>query len=236
MNSLIAFYHGLTNPLQAARAISKSLKLFTLAILPLTVSLALTFWSGTAIQGIIQGLTGSLLTWLGLSLTGWVGGLVAGLATLIAILLGAVLFTAVASLVATPFNDFLAEAAEPLAGLESVPTPSLRLRLKLIWIDVLKTAAALLVLVTATALSWVPILNLFGFTLAALAIAFQYITYPQTRRGHGLRKSLGFITKNLASCFGFGLSYGFLFSIPVFSAFVIPLAVVGGTLLFGRKS
>jgi CysZ protein len=236
MDTVIAFYQGLRLPLQAARVITKSRKLFVLSTLPLGVSLALTFLTGSALHGLIQGGAASLGAGLGLSLTGWVGNLVSGVATLIAVILGAILFTGFTSLVATPFNDFLAEASEPAAGLGAVPPLRLGLRLKLIWLDAVKSAAALLIVITATAFSWVPVLNLLGFTLAAFAIAFQYITYPQTRRNLGLKSSLGFLKDHPASCFGFGVAYGFLFSIPVISAFVIPLAVVGGTLLYGEKS
>ncbi len=98
----------------------------------------------------------------------------------------------------------------------------------------MKAVAATCVTIMALIFSWIPVLNLFAFALAFLLITFQYISYPQTRRGIGFREGARFLRLHPFACLGFGLSVSFLFAIPVVSAFVLPVAVVGGTLLVAR--
>jgi CysZ protein len=171
------------------------------------------------------------------------------IAKVLIFIIAALTFSFLASLVATPFNDFLAESSErwactgnqPLLPLPTFPESGIfsgywRNKIRLIGIDSLKTIASLTVGIIALFCSWIPVLNLVAFALSFLILAFQFVSYPQTRRGQSVGYAVHFLFRHFFACFGFGAAVLFLFSIPFVSIFSLPLAVVGGTLLVGRAS
>jgi len=83
-------------------------------------------------------------------------------------------------------------------------------------------------------LAWIPVVNVAAFFLTCVLICFQYTSYPQTRRGVGIKDGVRFLFQYFYSCLGFGMVLIALFSVPFFSCFMLPLAVVGGTLLVAR--
>jgi uncharacterized protein involved in cysteine biosynthesis len=109
-------------------------------------------------------------------------------------------------------------------------------KIRLIGIDLVKSVFAGIAAIIALLVSWIPGLNLIAFFVSFLLIAFQYVSYPQTRRNLPLREGLAFLRRHTFACAGFGLAMSLLFAIPVVSAFCLPLAVVGGTLLVARAS
>ena len=148
----------------------------------------------------------------------------------------ALTFIFTSSIVASPFNDILAERSEKFT---EVPLPlvtkkSFKQNVKLIGIDLFKTAAAFSAAVFAIVFFWLPVVDIFAFILAFLLVTFQYISYPHTRRSIGLRQGSKFLWHHIYVCAGFGAIFSFLFAIPFLSSFVLPLAVVGGTLLVAR--
>jgi CysZ protein len=98
----------------------------------------------------------------------------------------------------------------------------------------MKSLLSALGMTLALLTSWIPALNFLSAALAFLLMTFQYVSYAQTRRGHGLIESLKWILLHPASCMSFGAVLTLLFSIPLISVFAIPVAVVGGTLLFAQ--
>jgi CysZ protein len=171
------------------------------------------------------------------------------IAKLLILIVAALTFSFLASLVATPFNDFLAESAEnwaqegdtPLLPKPALPPAGLfagywRNKIRLVGIDFLKTISSLTMGIIALFCSWIPVLNVVALAMSFLILAFQFISYPQTRRGQTIGYALNFLSRHFFSCFGFGAAILFLFSIPFLSIFSLPLAVVGGTLLVGRAN
>ena len=151
-------------------------------------------------------------------------------------MVAALTFVFTSSIVASPFNDILAERTEKFAEtpLPSVTKKTLKEHVHLIGIDLFKTATTFSAAVFAIVFFWVPIINILAFILAFLLVTFQYISYPQTRRSIGLRQGAKFLWHHIYACTGFGVILSFLFAIPFLSSFVLPLAVVGGTLLVAR--
>ena len=150
--------------------------------------------------------------------------------------LGVWTFSIAASLIACPFNDFLAEEAEKYCHprLTPVKATPLRVRLRLIKIDFGKSLFAVGIGLILLMLSWIPVLNVLTFAFSFLMISFQFISYPQTRRSQGYGAGLAFLARHLYACLGFGFILTLVFAIPFFSCFCLPLAVVGGTLLVAR--
>jgi CysZ protein len=231
----------MTLPARAGRVILSHPVLIAWSALPVTLTCALYYY-------LIHWINAQAETFImsHVSTGSWFLILVA---KLLIFVIAALSFSFLASLVATPFNDFLAESAErwavagdqPLLPLPTIPERGIfagywRNKVRLIGIDSLKTMASITMGVIALFCSWVPILNIFAFALSFLILAFQFISYPQTRRGQSIGYAVDFLFRHFFACLGFGAAILFLFSVPFVSIFSLPLAVVGGTLLVGRAS
>jgi CysZ protein len=147
-------------------------------------------------------------------------------------------FSFATSIVACPFNDVLAERTEKLSTplMKVVTHQTFLFKLKILGIDLLKSIATLVTGVFILLLSWIPGVNILALPIGCALFCFQYISYPQTRRGIGMLGGVAFIARHFYSSLGFGASVAFLFSIPLLSLFALPLAVVGGTLLVARAN
>jgi CysZ protein len=201
-----SFWFGFTLPLTAARVIFRNPKLIFWSLLPIALTLTLYILVlGRLQEAAQQGMAAYLASW-GLGAEGWAAWALLLVTRIVLILIGAVTFSLVASIVASPFNDLLAEAAEPYSNppLSAVAPQDLGHKLRLVGVDLAKTVAAAVATVFALLLSWVPVLNVAAFVLAFLLICFQYVSYPQTRRAVGLGEGLRFLWRHAYACAGFG--------------------------------
>jgi len=211
--------------------ISRTPVLLGASIAPLLLSVGLDAW-------LIHRIQSSLARWIhdhASSHLEWIAQIFAWIALFIA---GVLAFTFIAGIAALPFNDGLAELTEtratpPLAPIARVSWSG---KARLLAIDLFKTLCALFMSFFALVFSWIPGLNLIGIVLAFLLISFQFLSYPQTRRGEGVREGVIFLFAHFWACLGFGMSFAFLFALPVVSSLALPLAVVGGTLLYARSA
>ena len=150
-------------------------------------------------------------------------------------------FTAVALIIASPFNALLAEKAEelvtgkPVAGLEglgaalmSVPRGIFREIAKLIYY----VPMALLVLI----LSFVPAINAAApalwFLLGAWMMSLQFVDYPMDNHQKSFKDVRLAVGDRRLSSLGFGGVVAACASIPVVNFFIVPAAVVGATILY----
>ena len=231
-----SFYYGLGLPIQAFRLIFRHPTLLFWSILPVAITLGLYVWLIRNLQDSTKAYLLQAFVSAGWDPNSWIAGTLIILVKVLLVLVGAMTFSLVASVASAPFNDFLAESAEQWTTppLPAVPSQPFRAKMRLIVIDLLKTVAGGVAGLAAMIFSWVPVVNLIAVILALLLVSFQFVSYPQTRRGEGLQAGLRFIWKYFYACLGFGLVTAFLFAIPIVSSLSIPLAVVGGTLLVGR--
>ncbi len=238
MGRIASFLFGLTLPLTSLRIMISNPKLWIWSLFPLAIALGLYVFGLRELQGWAVGELQTLLTAHGVNSESWVATIALLLARVLLIIVGVVLFSTVSAIATSPFNDFLAEATERFTSptLPVVPSGGFGQRARLILIDLAKTLAAAIASISALILSWLPVVNAMALLLTFLLICFQFISYPQTRRGEGLRTGLGFLWRHLFACAGFGAAHAFLFAIPIVGALTIPLAVVGGTLLYARAS
>jgi CysZ protein len=150
-------------------------------------------------------------------------------------------FTAVAILIASPFNALLAEKAEelitgrPVAGLEglgaalaSVPRGIFREIAKIIYY----IPMALFVLI----LSFIPAINaiapLLWFLLGAWMMSLQFVDYPMDNHQQSFREVRIAVAERRLSSLGFGGLVAACAGIPILNFFVVPAAVVGATILY----
>lgn len=231
-----SFLYGALLPFNALKLIAKTPSLLLLAILPLALCGVLYYYLVQTLQADLQGW---MLAWIkgtGLGEGHFLATVLTYIIKIALLILSAVTFSITAAIIAAPLNDFLAEAAERYTeiALTPVPNPSFWQRFRLIRLDLIKTVATLAGTICAILISWVPILNIVGFWTAILLLAFQYLTYPQTRRGISMQQGFGFMWAHLWTVTGFGLVLTGLLALPFISILFIPCAVVGGTLLFAR--
>lgn len=231
-----SFTYGLFLPFEALKLILSRPSLLAWSILPLSLTLVLYYYVVGGLIDWAQGSLWGLLEGWGIDPQTWWAWIFLILTKIILLLVGALTFAFTSSIVASPFNDFLAERTERFAtpALPPVKDASLRQQIRIIFIDLGKAIAAGIASLAALLLSWVPFLNLIAFVLMFLLITFQYTSYPQTRRGVKLGEGAGFLFRHLFACCGFGFSTSLLFAIPFVGSFALPLAVVGGTLLVAR--
>ena len=151
------------------------------------------------------------------------------------------LFTAVALIVASPFNALLAEKAEELitgkevgsleglgAALMGVPRGVLRELSKLLYY----VPMAVFVLI----LSFIPVLNMAApvlwFLLGAWMMSIQFVDYPMDNHQLSFGDVKEAVRSRRLSSMGFGGVVALCTGIPVVNFFVVPAAVVGATLLW----
>lgn len=238
LNILRSFVWGFTLPLRSVRLILSHRILLAWSSFPFLISILLYVFVIQKLQKASSTFLSSYYQSWGIVPDGW-AALLLSLFTHLILFMGAVLtFTFVNTLIASPFNDFLAEKAERFSSPQIAQTHSFSLRqtLRLMWMDLFKTIAAFLTAILALIVSWVPVVGFFGFLLALLLVTFQFVSYPQTRRGLPLLQGLGFLKNYFCASLGFGLATSLSFSIPFISMLALPVAVVGGTLLFAKST
>lgn len=230
------FFSGFFTPLKALGLIVRNKKLIGLSVLPVVVTAIIYAILLTFIIRFADTKLDALISRTGLNQDNILYSVVHVLVAIVLILASVLTFSLVANLVATPFNDFLAEAAESFAQPPLPPVPGMKFkeRLRQIWIEFRKSLVVLLIAFFVFLFSLIPVVGLLGLLAAPMLLTYEFVSYPQTRRSYGIRKSLGFLSRNAAACFGFGLMCSLLFLIPFVSCFMLPLAVVGGTLLFAK--
>lgn len=215
-------------------------KLRPFVIVPLTINVLI---FGSLISWGLGGLVEWVSSWMDrlpdwLSFLGWILWPLIGIA--VALVTG-YLFTAVALLIASPFNALLAEKAEelitgePVQGLEglgaallSVPRGIFRELAKLLYY----VPMAIFVLIV----SFIPAVNaiapLLWLLLGAWMMSLQFVDYPMDNHQRSFKDVRVAVAERRLSSLGFGGLVAACASVPILNFFVVPAAVVGATILY----
>ncbi len=220
---------GIMLPYRALCLILKHRGLAVLSLLPLFLAALLSYF-------IFQSLNEYALRYLSGFITSDYLRWISYLLQLILFIAVSLAYSFLAGLVALPFNDFLAEKTESYCVPALPPPPHevnhhITSRFRLIWIDLIKTLMSGFILLLCFLMSWIPIVHFFAAALAFVVMTLQYISFPQTRRFKTFRDDLRFVFTHPFACLGFGMILTTCFAVPILGAFMLPLAVVGGTLL-----
>ena len=228
--------YGLTLPWHAAKLIMRDKKLLFWSAFPIALTLVLYVYGISWLKDEIQAWYRTVLFEFGLSPESIWFGIIDFFTHITLLIVSALTFAFASTLVASPFNDILAEQTEPHCSpaLPSVEKTDKTKFIRLVILDQIKAICAAIAGLIALLFSLLPILNIIATAVFLLLITFQYVSYPQTRRGVELKEGIRFLWRHLYASVGFGATITFLFAIPGVSSFVLPLAVVGGTLLVGR--
>ena len=234
--------HGAQYLVRGAKLLNhRSLRLFV--IIPLLVNIL--------IFGSLIGLTISYLSdlmgqWLGM-IPEWLGFIEWILWPLIGLTLSLITgyaFTAIALLIASPFNALLAEKAEEIvtgrpvdaleglgAALMAIPRGIIRELLKLLYY----IPMFLFVLI----LTFVPVLNAVApflwFFLGAWMMSIQFLDYPMDNHQLSFADVKEAARYRRLSSMGFGGAVALCTGIPIVNFFVIPAAVVGATIMWSEE-
>ena len=151
------------------------------------------------------------------------------------------LFTAVAILIASPFNGLLAEKAEeiitgqPVQGPETILQAFMLLPRAIIR-ELVKFAYYLPLLVLVLILSWIPPFNivapLLWFLFGAWMMAVQYVDYPMDNHMTPFADLKEVLRERRLSSLGFGGVVALVSGVPVLNFFVVPASVCGATLFW----
>ena len=215
-----------------------SLRLFVLV--PLTINILI---FGTLIGYGLSYLTEFMDSWLSW-IPDWLGFIEWILWPLIGItfsLITGYLFTAVALIIASPFNGLLAEKAEELVTGKPVSGPEgLANALMLVPRGIIRELAKLMYYVPMAAfvllITFIPGLNaiapLLWFLLGAWMMSIQFVDYPMDNHQLSFADVKEAVRSRRLSSMGFGGVVALCTGIPIVNFFVVPAAVVGATLLW----
>jgi uncharacterized protein involved in cysteine biosynthesis len=239
------FFSGASMPFRAVRVLLDVPKLALFSLFPMLLTLLLYFvmYQYVFLPG-VDSASDNIASFLrAIPLFGSQSWLVDGLHYLAMLILrfsywivAALLFSFCSNVLGVVFYDQLAALTEPHTnpGLAKLPPTTWAEEGLKLWRDFLKSVLAALLMLLCLILAIIPFFAVFSVLGIWLLMAFQYLTYPQTRRCLATRACLGSIFKNFWVCLGFGASATLGLSIPLFAAVWTPLLVVGGTLLFAQ--
>lgn len=149
-------------------------------------------------------------------------------------------FTLLANLVGAPFNSLLSEKIEWMVSNRKLSSSSIKQILKDIrrvlrreWLKIkyyLPRAFLLLVLFLVPGINIVA--SVCWFLFGCWMMALQYVDYPFDNHRTTFDEMQAFLKANAGVCLGFGSAVILVSLIPVINFFVMPAAVIGGTLMF----
>lgn len=158
--------------------------------------------------------------------------------------LGVFLFLPIASLVASPFNEEIADAVEHrLTGVPSPPfalgrflrdlglgvTHGVRSFLRWLLLSAAVLAVSLLVPVVGTIVGLVG-----GFAIAVSFAAYDALDATLARRGWSYAQKRELMRQHRGACLGLGTVVAALLMVPIVNALALPFGAAGGAWLLSR--
>lgn len=230
------FFQGVGMLGRAFRLLFGSRRLFLLSSLCAVLTAVALVGLGVLLYRYAPGLLESLwprpVSWYGR--VGWYVALI--LASLVAWVVGA---NVVPPILLAPLQDPLSEATE--AECDGANTPSAASFLRGLTTGLLHTLARLALLLLGLAvllpLNAVPGIGSVLFTVLAslwtmLWMAAEHLAAPMTRHLYPFSEVRRMLRERRALCLGFGAGVYVLLWIPILNTFFLPVAIIGGTLLY----
>jgi CysZ protein len=222
------FFVGLTLPLEAARTMTRSGRLMLFGLFSSVVTCA-------ALVGIWLVAHHLATRWVG------EGGWRTAASFALAVMLWVIGALTVPPLVLAPLQDPISEATEAQCGGYQAPAFSLGRLFRSALTSIAHTGSRLsfmlagfLVLLPLNAVPGVgsAVYGVLSSGWAMWWLAAEYLSGPMARHLLPFRDVIRTMRAHLAVSLGFGLSLYVLLWVPILNFFLVPLAVVGGTLLF----
>ncbi len=234
--SLGDFVRGLSLPVRAVRVVVTTPRLLGLSLLSALVTAGL-------LAGLVVALWPRAFTWADalIGAGGW--------RTVVATAVGFVFFSlatflsalTLPNLVLAPLQDPLSEATEARCGDFVSPPFSLRAvargTVESLGHTVLRLATQLLGLMVLLPLNLVPGVGslawgVFGSLWSMFWLSVEHLSNPMARHLYPFSQVVAALRRRLTLALGFGAALYVLLWVPVLNFFLMPIAVVAGTLLF----
>jgi CysZ protein len=237
------FIQGAKLPFRGLGYLAARPRLWPLVVIPLVLNLilfaSLLGWGFSEFADTLNGWLTGHQAWYWTALV-WVAKVFFWLVVLIVVYF---IFTPLALLIASPFNDRLAESVEKTYGFNIEDD---RPMLKMIFgeaVYAVKGEIKRLVLVLAVFVVLLlfnlipvfgpPIYAVLAFLWGCWAASMEFTGFAADRRHLGLRRKWSLLRDSSAPAFGFGIVTLFLLMIPFLNVLIVPVSAVGGTMLFG---
>ncbi|MGQ0508133.1 MAG: EI24 domain-containing protein [Myxococcaceae bacterium] len=236
--SLRDFWTGLTLPFKGLQLILANRKLFALSAVSALVTLA----GLLVILAVGWTYADDVVARFWLKPESWFGGGLWTILVFLAFVLWVVVAANVAPLLAlVPLQDPISEAAEEACGGFQAPPFSFSRLLHSTWMSLRHTLARISVLLAGHALlllaNFVPGVgsiawSVLGGLWTALWMGAEYLAGPMARHLIPFSEVRLVVRRRLGLALGFGAAIYAILWIPVLNCFFVPMAIVGGTLLY----
>lgn len=155
-------------------------------------------------------------------------------------------FTLIANLIGAPFNSLLAEAVETrLSGKELANNPKLSSLnfAKDVFISIKSEIGKLIFFalraIPLLIMSFIPGINIVApflwFLFGAWMLVHEYMDYPMGNNGYHFSQQRPILRGKRFTIFGFGIMIIIMTLIPIVNFFVMPVAVVGATMMWHEQ-
>ena len=244
---MASFLWGASLLLQSARLIIKKPSLLALVAIPFALNIALyvflILWAGSLVSPYILEIGTAITHALGTFAFSATLGIAASWILKIAFwllmsLMAAFTFTFVGGLLMSPLNDYLSRQTTKIYFAETEQADQNQqeqTHFSLARTMLLEFKRMVIILGFGLLLFLIgsfPLMQLPAFFAGGYLLCFEYLGYPFSQYSSRLREISGFMLNHKAACLGFGSALLVLMTIPFASMFYLPLAVVGGTLLY----
>ena len=227
------FFTGGTLPLKSLGLIFGGRKLLALSLLASLVT-------GVTLVALVIGLwpLASRIARAVVGDSGWLSVLGAGFVYLVGLVICAL---TVPALLLSPLQDPISEATEERCGDFQAPPFSIGRMFRSVGTGLAHTASRLAIIVIGffalLPLNLVPVVGTGAYAVVSTAwaawwLAAEYLSGPMARHLMPFKRVLAVMRARPMVCLGFGLALYVILWVPVLNFFLVPVAVVGGTLLF----
>jgi CysZ protein len=228
------FSRGVGHGIDGAKMVFGRPKLWPLVVIPFVLSLA-------ALVGVVILALAMKDRWLGwFPDWGWLQAILSVLAWLVLPIVAYFLYVPLASIIAAPFNEAIAESVESMVtGREPPPFSFKRMLVDLLLAivhELRKLLRYALLLLVIFILSFIPVIGavialLGGGYLAARFAAYDALDATFSRWGWSYAQKTGFLRARRSLSLGLGAVVATLLVIPILNAIAMPIGAAGGALL-----
>lgn len=230
MNPFVRFFQGINFYFSGLGLLLRYPSLFTLALIPIILTVVVLLglaWGGAWLIG--RGLQQSQL----IAAEGQV--LIKALVFLLVLFVMYLIYLPLTRIFLAPFSDKLSHKTSVLSGISSRATNELGFA-RAVW------EGAKLVTLQLVLVGFVLLLTIFlppvgvplGVFLTICFCGVDFLDVPLSMRGLSMRQKFGFLWRSRALVCGFAITGYLLLHIPLLNLLVLPVGVIGATLLVNK--
>lgn len=151
-------------------------------------------------------------------------------------------FTIIGNLIASPFLDVLSEKTEEKRSGKKIEEPfSFKVLVgdakAAVGNEIKKIGILILIQVILLLFNFIPVIGNIIYVIASPVfvtyfLAFEYLDFTMSRKRMPFGEKWNILKQNKSACMGMGASFFFTTIVPFINFFVMPIAVIGATLLY----